>query len=114
HAKLPKSPKSPLLDIDFASAEPWYGVAATGNGVGDYWNPSYAPYQYFTELFDLRWSNGELSPVTGTVENGPGSWGNGHPNPMMYGYLYAYDSNPITVTLSDLPSGSYDVYVYAH
>lgn len=114
HAKLPKTPKDPLLNIDFASPEASYGLAATGNGPDDYWNFSYAPFQFFTEIFDLKWSTGDLSPVSATVENGPGTWGNGHPNYMMYGYLYTYGPETITVTLADLPGGTYDVYVYAH
>jgi hypothetical protein len=114
HEKIPKPPKGALLNLDFASAEASYGPAATGNGPDDYWNFSYAPYQYFTEIFDLKWSTGELSAVSATVENGPGTWGNGHPNYMMYGYLYTYGPEPMTVTFSDLPNGTYDVYVYAH
>ena len=114
HTKKPKVPKDALLNIDFVNSEPWIGVAATGNSAGDFWNPSPVVNQYFTELFDLKWSNGELSPVSATIENAPGVYGNGHPNPMMYGYLYTYGSETISVTLSDLPGGTYDVYVYAH
>ncbi len=113
-AKAPKPPKNALLNVDVANAVPWNGVAATGDSPNDYWNASFAPYQYFTELFDLKWSNGDLSSVTATIENGPGTWGNDHPNPMMYGYIYTYGSDTITVTLSDLPNGTYDLYVYAH
>lgn len=112
--RVPKPPRNALLNIDFAGSDTPSGPAATGDGATDYWNFSYAPYQYLTELFDLKWSTGELSPVTATVENGPGTWANGHANYMMAGYLYSYGSDAITVTLSDLPNGTYDVYVYAH
>jgi hypothetical protein len=112
--RVPKPPHGALLNIDFAGSETLSGPAAIGNGATDYWNSSYAPFQYFTELFDLNWSTGDLSPVTATVQNGPGTWANGHPNYMMAGYLYSYGPETITVTLSDLPNGTYDVYVYAH
>jgi len=113
-ARVAKPSKNALLNIDFANPEPWFGMAATGNGSGDYWNRSYAPYQYFAELFDLKWSCGLLSGVSATVENAPGAWTNEHPDGMMNTFTHSFGYQPISVTLTDLPRGTYDVYVYAH
>lgn len=110
----PKLPKNALLNVDFANPASWSGVAATGDTISDVWNSWYAPYQLFAERFDLLWANGEASGASATIENAPGAWANGHSNPMMNTFTHSFYYQPINVTFSALPEGTYDVYVYAH
>ena len=49
-----------------------------------------------------------------TIANAPGAWSNGSSDPMYATYLYPFDGGNITVTLTNLPAGTYDVYVYGH
>lgn len=120
HAKKIKAPKDPnvpkdaLLNVDFANPGVWNGVAATGDGVPDVWNSWYAPYQYFSEIFDLRWSTGANSGASAVIENAPGAWDSGLADLMMSTFAHSFSYQPILVTFSDLPSGRYDVYVYSH
>jgi len=111
---IPKPPKNPLLNLDLGSATPWSGVAATGSGPADYWNFSYAPYQYYAEVFDLKWSTGAASGANATIENAPGLWNAGHPDGMMDTFIHSFSGQPVVITFNDLPNGTYDVYVYAH
>jgi hypothetical protein len=48
------------------------------------------------------------------AENAPGAWGNENPDPMFGAYLYPFNGAPITLTLSSLPAGTYDLYAYGH
>jgi len=107
----PRPPKDALLNLDFGGAEPWLGIAATGDTPSDYWNPYWAPYQLLGHLPDLLWSDGQLSGVSATVENAPGAWTNDHPDGMMNTFIHSFGYQPITVTLANLPNGTYDVYV---
>src|SRR5205809_1955841 len=43
-----------------------------------------------------------------TVANAPGAWLNGLDDPMYNVYLYPFNADNITVTVTDLPPGRYD------
>ena len=104
-----------FLNIDFASAEPWHGMAATGNTDADYWNNYWVtPGLPSGQLLDLRFSDGTFAGGSLAVVNGPGFWGNGHSNPMMYGYLYTYGPGTISLAFSNISAGVYNLFVYAH
>jgi hypothetical protein len=63
-----------------------------------------------------------LLDVTGTpsnaglvIENAPGAWGSGSTNVLMGVYLYPLaNMGPITITVTNLPTGTYDLYAYGH
>ena len=104
-----------LLNIDFGvgTSSQKQGYAAIGNSPADFWN-LYSRDDGAEEVIDLVWSDGRVSSVDLTVVNAPGAWGNESPDPMFGVYLYPFNGENITVTLEDLPSGSYALYVYAH
>ncbi|HXP63796.1 MAG TPA: hypothetical protein VN829_25035 [Dongiaceae bacterium] len=106
----------PLLNIDFGGvAGSKVGPAAAGRGTNDYWNPWYYPYNSSVTLTNLAWADSSRSTVGATVQNAPGDWANGAADPMMNTYMYAnqYTGN-ITITLTNLPSGTWDFYLYGH
>ncbi len=102
-----------LINIDFASNDPSskVGLAATGLGASDYWN-------WFPSADDLtrpmQWSDQSPSPVSIRTQGLTGSWGTGNAeqpdDPMYEGYLYN-SCGPVSVL--DLPTATYDFYLYA-
>ena len=104
-----------ILNIDFGvgTGSQKHGPAAIGNSPTDFWN-HYSRDTSAGEVIDLFWADGSGSAADLTVLNAPGAWGNGSEDPMFGVYLYPDDGENITVTLKDLPSGSYALYVYAH
>ncbi len=105
-----------LLNVDFAACSPPYktGPAAVGLGANDFWNKDCHLWMQAVTLPDLKWSDQTVSPVAMTVRNGPGTWGNALPDPMFHSYMYSHDGGNITITLTDLPAGVCDVYLYGH
>ncbi len=107
-----------LLNIDFGGVQGTkVGPAQVGHSTNDYWNPWYEPYQTNYTLNNLSWANGTLSRVSVTVQNAPGDWANGASDPMMNTYTYSYappDNPEILITLTNLPSATYDFYLYGH
>jgi hypothetical protein len=47
-----------------------------------------------------------------TIDNCPGAWGSGSPDPMYHDYIYPFSGNG-TITLTSLPAGKYDLYAYS-
>ena len=39
---------------------------------------------------------------------------NGHPDPLFAEYLHTFNAQPIAVTFTNLPTGTYSVYAYGH
>ena len=111
---------APLLNIDFAfEGVEEIGFAAIGQTTEDFWNLYAMPGYDAGTLTDLAWSDGTPSTVAVTVENAPGVWamsccGAPMPDPMYDVYVYPWDGGNITVTLSSLPPGTYDFYLYIH
>lgn len=97
------------------------GAAAFGIGSNDFWNayPTTWPTAYGA-LENLRLSDGTDSTVGLTVSNADSAWGiAGAVDPMMAGYTYRNPGNSpaggaMLFTLTNLPAGLYDFYVYAH
>ncbi|MBI2929508.1 MAG: chitobiase/beta-hexosaminidase C-terminal domain-containing protein [Verrucomicrobia bacterium] len=105
----------PLLNIDFGNRSTQadkVGPAAIGLGSADYWNLYSFPFENFGALPVLKWSDGTVSGAGLTMANGPGTWGNEHPDTMFV--VYSYSSGTIVVTLTNLPTALYSFYVYAH
>jgi hypothetical protein len=110
-----------LLDIDFGAgtSSAKVGMAATGRTGNDFWNfytrdDGNGGYRIFGGVSNLKWSDGTASAVGLTVANAPGAWHNGAADPMYDIYVYPFDGGNITVTVTNLPAGSYDFYLYGH
>lgn len=112
----------PAINVRFATKDspPITGPAAFGNLPTDFWN-LYAADATPGVLRTL----GSLAPLTNTfgegtgaglvISNAPGAWATGSTNPLMATYLYPLEGDPkISVTVTNLPTGSYDLYLYGH
>ena len=112
-----------LLNVDFGvgAASGKVGFAATGLATNDFWNyhahynPRYTvpPVPNHTTE-KLRYADKSESPVSLTLANAPGVWGNASGDPMLDGYLYPHNGSNITITLRALDAGSYHFYLYGH
>lgn len=106
-----------LWNVDFG--ENWSrvqtGFAATGQSTADFWNVWTHPWENFVETKGLRTAEGKPTSVDMTVANAAGQWNNLLADVMYDSYVYSHDrSSPITVTLTNLPPGMYDLYLYGH
>jgi polygalacturonase/pectin methylesterase-like acyl-CoA thioesterase len=108
------------LDINTSSGNNYSGTAiAPGSGM--FWNSFLVPAAPSLTLTGVRDSSNNVTMASITISNNNGanfsSWdnsgGGGNPNPLalMRDYLFG---GPYTVTISNLPAGIYDLYVYAH
>jgi autotransporter-associated beta strand protein len=120
---LDATPFVPLtlnLDINTSSGNNYTGTAVAPD-VGTYWNSFVVPAAPSLTLTGVRDSSNNITSASITIRRNSGSnfssWdnsgGGGNPNPvaLMRDYLF---SGPYTVTVSNLPVGLYDLYVYAH
>jgi hypothetical protein len=116
----PPPPASFLVDVDFDGSDgpsAKVGVAATGQTTNDFWNfytrnDGMGGWRTFGALENLKLVNGTATGVGMTVDNAPGSWGTSSADAMYAGYIYPF-SGVATVTVTNLPAGSYDFYLYA-
>ena len=113
-----------LMNVDFGpliGESLKVGPAATGQTSSDFWNyysrdDGHGGYRSCGGLANMVWANGQVSAVGLNITNAPGCWGNGSADPMYNYYLYPLGgpSGNITVVVTNLPSGSYDFYLYGH
>jgi len=105
-----------LLNVDLGGNGTPYktGLAAVGLTTSDFWNACYHPGNRAASVPNLKWSNQSQSYAGMTVLNAAGSWGNSLPDPMFHTYSYATDGGNTTITLTNLPSGICNVYLYGH
>jgi hypothetical protein len=105
---------SNLLNVNFGSgSNDKIGPAAVGLATNDYWNPYGYPSTYAVSVPNLKWSNQSTTGVGMVVWNSPGNWGSYTLfDPVLHSWKYAYNSGNTTVTLTNLPSGNCDVYLY--
>ena len=110
-----------LLNVDFGigTSSAKVGYAAVGKSDNDFWNlysrdDGNGGYRDFGTVSNLKWADGTVSSVGLTVANAPGAWLNGLDDPMYNVYLYPFNADNITVTVTDLPAGRYDLYLYGH
>jgi hypothetical protein len=109
------APAAMLMNVNFAASEQVkVGGAATGLSPTDFWNRYTAPWQESAALSDLKLADGTETAIGLTVRNGAGHWGFTHPDAMYSGYCYARDFGTITLTITNLSAGEYDVYLYGH
>ncbi len=115
----------PLLNVDFSGGpindpSPKVGTAATGATPTDFWNfysrGVYPPGRDNGALVNLVRADGTISSVGLTVNDAKGAWGNGSLDPMYNSYVYPLPNgtNPITLTITNLPAARYNVYLYSH
>jgi hypothetical protein len=100
-------------DIDvaftYATATSKTGLAATGVTANDFWN-TYDPQNGI--MPNLKFVDGTTSGAGMAVANVDGVYGNGASDPM-YG-VYLWTQGNITVTITNLRQGAYDIYLYGH
>ena len=95
------------------------GAAAYPGNDSDFWNlysrDGAFGYQLVGSLSNLKFTDGTVSTVGLVISNAPGAWGNGSSDPMFGTYLYPFaPGSSIVVVLTNVPVGSYDLYLYGH
>ena len=118
----PPEPQLELFNVRFGTKDsaPIRGPAAYGESTNDFWN-----HYSRDDVSGLFKQSGTLSPLLDAsgkpteaglfIDNAPGAWGTGLPHPLLAVYLYPLDGGPrITITVTNLPTGSYDAYLYGH
>ncbi|HTI72234.1 MAG TPA: chitobiase/beta-hexosaminidase C-terminal domain-containing protein [Candidatus Limnocylindria bacterium] len=110
-----------LVDVQFGvnSSTLKSGFAAVGALGTDVWNlysrdGAGGIFRTYGELTDLRYADGTDSGIDLAITNAPGAWGNGVDDPMYGTFLYPFGNSPIGLTLSSVPAGTYDLYLYGH
>ncbi|MBU6410331.1 MAG: IPT/TIG domain-containing protein, partial [Verrucomicrobia bacterium] len=104
-----------LLDINFGAADTnKVGVAAIGQTANDYWNGYQFKGQTYGAMYDLKWADRSDSGINLTVLNAPGVWFNNTGDGMYDLFIYPWNGGNITATLSNVPAGCYDFYLYGH
>ena len=104
-----------LLNVNFAAyTQEKVGFAGTGQTSGDFWNNYTAPFQPFAWLSNLTTADGAPTTVGLTVQNGAGHWAFTHPDLMYNTFCYSQDNGDITLSVTNLPGGQYDFYLYGH
>src|SRR5580765_4403921 len=106
-----------LINVDFGVGQTSLktGFAATGQSNTDYWNlysrdDGQGGFRTFGAINDLLLADGSPSQVDITVANAPGAWGTGSSDPLLYAYLYPFNGGNITVTVTGVPEGRYDLF----
>lgn len=121
-AFIPPAPSLGLFNVRFGTkdSEPIVGPAAYGESGTDFWN-HYSRDEInggFRVLGSVAPLLNGVGAVTGaglSIANAPGAWTTGHPNPLMAVYLYPLGGDPrVTITVTNLPTGAYDLYLYGH
>jgi hypothetical protein len=111
-----------LINVDFGAGpattgSPKAGPAAVGQATNDFWNfytrdDDSGGWRTFGVLSNLKFANGAAASGGMTVLNAPGAWGDGSSDPMYNSYIYPFDSDNVSVTVTNLTKGQYDFYVY--
>ena len=100
-----------LIDVAFGgSLTSKTGYAAIGQTTSDFWNSVVVGS---LPLSNLRFADRTLSGAALTVSGAGGASVNSVSDPMYANYLWNLNGD-VTVTVSNLPAGVYDVYLYAH
>ena len=104
-----------LLNIDLAGTNK-AGLAAFGFGDQDQWNGFRQPWAQKVQLDHLKLYDGTETDISLVIANCAGNWGNQTGDPMYDSYVYPNGGtgDNIVATLSGLPFGSYDCYLYGH
>jgi len=95
------------------------GLAAVGKTAQDLWNfysrdISAGVWKHDGSFENLQDSGGAATGVGLVIANAPGCWANGSFDAMYNTYVYPFDSGNVRVTLTNLPPGLHDLYVYSY
>ncbi|PWU18403.1 MAG: hypothetical protein C5B50_09450, partial [Verrucomicrobia bacterium] len=121
-AQSPACKAGLLINMDLgdaAAASSKTGFAAIGQTANDFWNwynrqDGQGHYKSFGAVANLSLADGTPTQVGMTIANAPGAWYNGSTDPMYNVYLYPLSGGNVTVTITNLPAGQYDVLPYAN
>src|SRR5258708_5365040 len=105
------------VDIGGGNATGEVGPAATGHTSSDFWNyytrnDGQGGWLSFGVLSNLKTAEGVTTGAGMTIANAPGAWANGSSDDMYNSYDYPFDGGNVTVLVTNLDAGAYDVYVY--
>jgi hypothetical protein len=105
-------PVSKVIDVAFTGQPTTSktGFAATGVSLNDFWNTE--DVDTTSDLPNLKFTDGTASGAGLTEGNVYSVGSNGSSDPM-YG-VYAYAGDNIILTVTNLPPGLYDFYLYGH
>ncbi|HTG45098.1 MAG TPA: hypothetical protein VK633_11265, partial [Verrucomicrobiae bacterium] len=113
-----------LINLDYgAHQNPYFstktGPAAVGLGSTDVWNlysrdDGFGNFSPNGTITDLKWSDNSPSTLDLSVQNAPGAWFTLNSDPMFQSYLYPGGVGTISSIFSQVPEGTFDLYVYAH
>jgi hypothetical protein len=117
--------KPQTFNVDFGAgttvgahvASEQVGPAAAGKA-GDFWNGVYAPFQDHHIETNMRFADGQPSPIEveminlGGAWGVPGAWGGKSPMLEDYNYPTSNRGGNSTVILHQVPTGKYQVYIY--
>jgi alpha-tubulin suppressor-like RCC1 family protein len=109
-----------LLNVDFGAGTTTteMGKAAAGISTNDFWNfytrdDGAGGWKTFGSLTNLQNADGTVSAAGLTVNDAPGAWSDGSADVMLNSYIYPFDGGNVTVTVTNLPAGQYDVLPYS-
>ncbi len=110
-----------LIDVDFGgypvgTPSAKVGLAAMGQTTNDFWNRYTRDVNGgsgYGDLPNLRLADGTVTGVGLRVANAFGCWGLGSSDPMYNDYIYPSDDGNVTVTVTNLPAGAYDLLSYS-
>ena len=104
-----------LLDVDFSgrSASAETGRAAIGDSIYDFWNEYNQTNLPSGSLPNLSTAEGQVSQVGLLVTNLPMPGFNGSSDQMYDDYLSAPIGQTATLTITNLPPGAWNVYLYS-
>jgi hypothetical protein len=105
------TPVSSVIDVAFtgASNTSKTGFAATGVSGSDFWNTCIVTNG---GAAGLKYANGNPSFAGVTIGSYVGIYNNGTTDPMYETFVYS--GGNITVTVTNLPAATYNVYLYGH
>jgi len=103
------------LDVDFGftNVSPKVGFAAIGFTTNDFWNGFAAVGSYSASMPNVKLMDGNVSSVGLQLQNTRFPYYSSSTDPMFHTYVFSYEG-PITVTVTNLPVGHYDLYLYGH
>jgi alpha-tubulin suppressor-like RCC1 family protein len=103
-----------LWNVDFQGSGGKVGFAAIGQTANDFWNYYSRDLQGSSgAIVNLAMADKTITPVGLAVDNGRGVACSGSYDPMYDCYIYSGYQTSLTITVTNLPTGSYRVLVYS-